>query len=459
MERAAFHTQGSGVRRSRAAVFLGCLAFLTLGSSCARKNDTKDEQPSKGKGFTPQWDDAVTVEAPKATGITAFSGDCSLAQNEDIFKILNECGIANISEKTKPTLQLTIPYTYTRVINAGVARAIVPLTGVLNLYSDLLQSTLDVGVEVRPGIQDQTSTDGCTFHTVGTETQAIKNRADFLTKAFRGAVVNKLEVVGANFDPKWRGIQCTVLGAVSLVNTRGGFRTEVEFDAPYVPNISPIASKTRYEKELGDFKIFRNLGAKVVKTNNPVLQVGKVYRGNIVIEKVPAIREVLLDPNSQRLDDSCESPPKPGTYTALQGDTAYRVTNHFGTDEETLALGFHLWTEYYIDHTQRNFSAVVANVGDDDLMYFVGKYTGGKAPSASVSFARDIQPLVAGSCGGSGCHLGGGRTSLPSSSYEAIQGEPRMASRIEDGSMPPGGLSAAQKALFRAWYSSGMPPN
>ena len=42
----------------------------------------------------------------------------------------------------------------------------------------------------------------------------------------------------------------------------------------------------------------------------------------------------------------------------------------------TLALGFHIWTEYYIDLKAHGFSAVIANVGDEDTMFFMGTYTG-----------------------------------------------------------------------------------
>ena len=448
--------------------------------ACAPKGDSGNGD-KKDASFKPNWSDNATLGGKQSAAGTTPSGggECSLAQNEDIFKILNECGIENISDKKKKTLALRIPYQYTRVINAGVARAIVPLTGVLNLDSDLLQSTLNVEVLVSEPdatgnarlIEEETSQDGCSFTTIGSETQAIKNRAVSLTKGFIGPVINELErgdfKVGANFHPKWRGIQCTILGAIRLTNKRGGYTTVVEFDTPYVPNISPIATKARYEKELGDFKVFRNIGAKVVATDNPVLKVGKTYVGNIVVEKVPERKDVIMNPSGQRRMNTCTESTAP-IYTTILGDTAYRVSNHFGTDEETLAIGFHLWTEYYIDHNQRNFSAVIANVGDDDLMNFIGKYTGSLKPnevpsggggagggenSASLSFARDIQPIV-NSC--AGCHGSGGRSPSVQSYNDARN--PSINAVIQNGSMPPScGLSDAQKRQFAAWVAAGYP--
>lgn len=444
-------------------------SFLLL-SACAPKGSGEGEKA--GPTFSPKWDDGAKVSSAttqQASG-QGGGGDCSLSENVDILKHLNKCGINSISDKKQKTLLLTIPYNYTRVINAGTTRAIVPLTGVLNLDSDLEQATLNVGVDVRDGIVEQTSENGCGFSDRSSETSAIRFRADFLTKAFRGPVVNKLIGVGQNFDSKWRGIQCTIIRASSLTNDRGGYHTEVNFmeskdDSPFVPNISPLATKDWYEKELGDFKIFRNLKAKVTKTNNPILQEGKIYVGNIVVEKVPPKRDVIKDPNKQRLSNDCNSGSRPVQYTTFQGDTAYRVTNHFGSDEETLALGFHLWTEYYIDHKAKTLSAVIANVGDDDLMLFEGTYTGdgssssdagGGSSSGAPSFALDIQPLINRSCGGGACHLGGSHP-LVLGSYDQIKGG-NVAARIANSSMPPGGgLSSGDKKLFADWVSAGHP--
>lgn len=440
-------------------------------SACAPKGSSEAEKA--GPTFNPKWDDSakVTSTSTQQASGQGGGGDCSLSENVDILKNLNKCGINSISDKKQKTLLLTIPYNYTRVINAGTTRAIVPLTGVLNLDSDLEQATLNVGVDVRPGIIEQSSENGCYFSDRGSETPAIKFRADSLTRTFRGPVVNKLIGVGENFDAQWRGIQCTIIRASGLTNDRGGYHTEVNFlaskdDTPFVPNISPLATKDWYEKELGNFKIFRNLKATVTKTNNPILQEGKVYVGNIVVEKVPPKRDVIMDPNGQRLSNDCESGPKPVQFTTFQGDTAYRVTNHFGSDEETLALGFHLWTEYYIDHKARALSAVIANVGDDDLMLFQGTYTGdgslrsesggGGSPSVAPSFARDIQPLISRSCGGGSCHLGGSHP-LRLDSYEQVKGG-NVAARIGNGSMPPGGgLPSGDKKLFADWVSAGHP--
>ncbi len=144
----------------------------------------------------------------------------------------------------------------------------------------------------------------------------------------------------------------------------------------------------------------------------------------------------------------------------MKGDSAYRVTNHFMSDEITLALGFHLWTEYYIDHGQRAFSGIITHVGDEQLRYFMGTYKGqSDKPTLVVSYTKDIKPLLTQHC--VSCHSSSSSTRADLTSYAAakIVGQ-ALVGRVLGGSMPPSGsLSTAHKQIFQAWSQTGFPEN
>jgi hypothetical protein len=79
------------------------------------------------------------------------------------------------------------------------------------------------------------------------------------------------------------------------------------------------------------------------------------------------------------------------------------------------------------------------------------------APTASVSYALQIAPLVQKSCS---CHVSLG-TAPPLNNYANTKANASASnSAIAAGTMPPGSpLSAADKALFQAWIAAGTPNN
>lgn len=324
-------------------------------SGCTQKGNDDSKESTSADATADSAFDASAVETfSQEAVITSGSADLDLEiqkpeQDEDLNQILPECGIDDLSDRTKRTFETVMKYKYVRIINSGVAVATVPLTSILDLSGTLALTTLDVGVEVG-------AVSGTSELAVVTDVTSINKRADELSSQFRGPATAFSVPRNSNFEKDYKGILCTITGADRMENKRGGYFTDSTFSPPFAPNISPIAIRKRYVNELGVFRFFKNISATVTTTDNPALIVGKVYKGSILVEKIPNVKETAV-----------------GT---IQGDTAYRVTNRFGSDAETLALGFHLWTEYYIDHGQKSFSAVIANVGDEDIMHFVGTYVG-----------------------------------------------------------------------------------
>jgi hypothetical protein len=416
---------------------------LTISSSwmsCTRK---KNDNPSKvvsepksaldiealnnlDKYAEPQTQEEV---AGATTGRTVDTGE----DTEDLNIVLPQCGIPDFADSNAKTFSTQMTETYTRVINAGFAVANVDITSTLDLHGTLLETTLDVNVS-------HANSNGTSVYGPLADVEPINQRALDLTRRFKGYVTNYTVPNNSNFAKDWKGIVCTIRASDHLVNTRDGFNTTVDFYPPVAPAISPIADAARYSKELGDFRFFKNIKAKVTTTNNPTLTVGKEYVGSILVEKIPNERMTHLG--------------------VFKGDVAYRVTNRFGSDAETLALGFHLWTEYYIDNGQRAFSGIITNVGDEELRYFAGVYKGpAGVPANNVTYTKDIKPLITENC--VSCHRPNNNPRLDLSTYAQVKAaaeQKGLIGRVLSGAMPPSGALANEpKKLFSAWSQAGFP--
>jgi mono/diheme cytochrome c family protein len=416
---------------------------LTISSSwmsCTRKkNDNASKVVSEPKSaldvdalnnldkyIEPQTQEEV---AGATTGRTVDTGE----DTEDLNIVLPQCGIPDFADSNAKTFSTQMTETYTRVINAGFAVANVDITSTLDLTGTLLETTLDVHVT-------HANSNGTSVYGTLTDVEPINQRALELTRKFKGYVTNYTVPNNSNFAKDWKGIVCTIRASDHLVNTRDGYNTTVDFYPPVAPAISPIADAARYSKELGDFRFFKNIKAKVTTTNNPVLTAGKEYTGSILVEKIPNERMTHLG--------------------VFKGDVAYRVTNRFGSDAETLALGFHLWTEYYIDNGQRAFSGIITNVGDEELRYFAGVYKGpAGVPANNVTYTKDIKPLITENC--VSCHRPNNSPRLDLSTYAQVKAaaeQKGLIGRVLSGAMPPSGALANEpKKLFSAWSQAGFP--
>lgn len=418
---------------------LAFMAVILLEISCsANKKEEKkaisaSEDSSIDVDALKKLDDYLTPITQEDTGPstsrTVDLGD----EEEDLDIVLPQCGIPDFADNNAKTFSTRMDETYTRVINAGFATALVDITSKLDLNGTLKETTLDVQVSYA-------NAQGTSELGAPLDVTSINQRAADLTRRFVGYVTNYTVANNSNFSKDWSGIVCTVRAADHLKNTRDGFLSEVSFYPPVAPAVSPIADAARYSKELGAFRFFNNIVATVTATNNPVLELNKKYAGSILIEKIPAERMTPIG--------------------LFKGDVAYRVTNRFGSNEETLALGFHLWTEYYIDHGQRAFSGIITDVGDDQLRFFAGIYKGKDGvPPINVSYARDIAPLIKDNC--SSCHRPNNAPRLDLSNYDQVKkaaSEKGLIGRVLSGSMPPSAaLANDPKKLFSSWSQAGFP--
>ncbi len=427
--------------RARILWSLWGLALVSALMACTRKKEQEGKPLASGSqsainadilNSLDQYQDPLTQEEAGTTSTRKVdTGD----ETEDLNIVLPQCGIPDFADSNAKTFTTSMNETYTRVINAGFAVAKVDITSILDLHGTLLETTLDVQVSHANSIG--TSVFGDLL-----DVEPINQRAMELTRKFRGAVTNYTTPNNSNFSKEWKGIVCTIRASNRLTNTRDGYNTTAKFYPSVAPAISPIADVARYQKELGEFRFFSNIQATVTATDNPVLILNKVYTGSIFVEKIPAERMTSIGP--------------------FKGDVAYRVTNRFGSDAETLALGFHLWTEYYIDNGQRAFSGIITNVGDDELRYFAGVYKGGAGvPAVNVSYNKDIKPLIEEHC--ISCHRPNNSPRVELGSFAAVKSastEKGLIGRVLSGAMPPSAaLANDPKKLFSAWSQAGFPEN
>ena len=407
------------------------------------------------------------LEADQAAGGSSIS---STGTDEDLKTVLSKCGIPDFSDFSAKTFNTVQAETYTRVIDAGFSQARLDLTSTLTLTGRLDQQTLDVAIT--HGAYQAFDVTKATLLDAKTGSFAkdlfennkpeyldlIKARSIELGQKFAGPVTAKT-IQGRTPAKAWKGIVCTIRASDEQLNLRSGYTTSSTYQPAFAPSISPIADKERYAKELGQFRYFPDIKVIITNTNHPVFTENPDYKeklakgepytltGSIFIEKIPPVRQI------PRRDAE-------GKPIIIKGDTAYRVTNRFGTNEETLALGFHLWTEYYIDHSQRSFSGFVTEVGDEQPRYFVGKYVG-VSTAPNVTYEKDIRPILTQYC--VSCHPGASKTDLRDYASVAAHKESVVGRVISSGagqaglgsdSMPPNGFAdkAEGERVRKAFY-------
>ena len=368
-------------------------------------------------------------------------------EEEDLNEVLSKCGIADFSDREAVTFEQEMYYDFVRTVEAGFFNIYVDMAATIKLINKLEGLTFIVTVDVGDiEIEGDANYD---------DIQPVLDQALGEAREFAGEVVGTAIPQNSNFTEEWKNLVCTIPGAKSLVTTRDGYETEVEFTPGIPPAISPIADAERYPKELKEVRFFPDIEAKIIRTNNPLLEEGQIIKGNITVE---------------RIEPSKTSPD--GTKS-VSAESAYRVTNYFGTREQTLAIGFHLWNEYYINHSTKRFAAVFADVGGPNLQYFVDENAasapvveegqGDNGGGSTVSFATDIKPIVDREC--SGCHNSAPRQ--PLSEYADITAggtAEDVVRRVQipggnGGTMPPASpLSSGDIEKFKKWEAGGYQP-
>lgn len=117
----------------------------------------------------------------------------------------------------------------------------------------------------------------------------------------------------------------------------------------------------------------------------------------------------------------------------------------------------------YIDYTEGTGETTAGGTATGTGGTATGTGTAGTAGTATgtpttPSYAGTAKAFLDKNCAKSGCHVAGATSPDLSTFASAKAGGPRSQIRIDANTMPPGGgLTAADKSLFKSWVDAGYP--
>ena len=275
---------------------------------------------SQAKDDTPQAD----TETAKDGGGQNLADPPSDAGDDEIAKLLDDCGATGVIDAPPEKVILEkhmIAIPFTRQVFTVTAT----LTGTLDIATNGIGTTMTdkISVGALTGL----------FHLFAGGTAAAQAAAVSGTIAMTSVPFK--EMADLSKYPQYQGIVCTVIPATQIVNKTGGKTTTVTFPTPVPSAISPRVIAARYATELSDKKVFDNLTATVVSSDNPVLKGKSNLTGSVTVEKV--------------------SPE----FFKITADAAFKVTSNFESPDVTNAIGLVPVLTYYMKN--RDVVAVVVD--------------------------------------------------------------------------------------------------
>lgn len=253
-----------------------------------------------------------------------------------ITKLINDCGGDSIVNAGPNETIFTAAMSALgfSVAQSGVT---VHLGGSLSISSTPAQTKMAVKINVA-------SISGLFSIFAGGEAnkQAAQNSG---TMTYTNVPFSALPQLGGEY-PEWKGMVCSVPAASELLSQMGGRSTTVKFDPPLPTSVQPIAAQSRIETEIGSTKVFSNIKATVVKTDNPLLAGISVVTGTVTITKV--------SPTATVKDDK-------GAIHTITADSAYQMTYDFKSPSVTFALGMTPSVTLYIKNSTHT---TIANTVD-----------------------------------------------------------------------------------------------
>ena len=175
-------------------------------------------------------------------------------------------------------------------------------------------------------------------------TPTCRAMLEWVRKAFKpassiDAVLEKFPSL--NTYSQYKGVLCTLVPATQVASNVGGHSTVTTFDPPLPASLSPRAVAARYQTELGTQKVFSNLSASIVNSNDPVLSGKSNITGTVTIQQVSATATL--------------------GGVNIAADVAYQITSNFESAAVTNALGIIPSVTYYISAAKKSILAVVAD--------------------------------------------------------------------------------------------------
>lgn len=260
---------------------------------------TTSDQSGDSQPAVPPTDTPATVPPPLDPAVAKLIDDCG---GEKVVK-------AGPNDTVFTAAMSALGFS---VAQSGVT---VHLGGSLSISSTPSQTKMAVNIKVA-------SISGLFSIFAGGEAnkQAAQNSG---TMTYTNVPFSTLPQLGGQY-PEWRGIVCSVPAASELVSQIGGKSTTVKFDPPLPTSVQPIAAQSRLDLEIGDQKVFSNIKATVVNSDNVQAKSLGTVIGKVTITKV--------SPTATVKDDK-------GVTHKIDADSAYHIVYDFQSPKVTHMLG------------------------------------------------------------------------------------------------------------------------
>lgn len=154
-------------------------------------------------------------------------------------------------------------------------------------------------------------------------------------------------------------------------------------------------------------------------------------------------------------------------WTAVSGATGYRIrykTAASSTWTSTTSGGNSRAISGLVAGTQYNFQVQTVCSADSSAYSAIASFTTATVSACgegTISFAAQVAPVIAASCAQPSCH-NAGSTKGPGAltNYNQVfNARNDIRREVFNGSMPPGGLSQADKQTIICWIDNGAPNN
>ena len=329
---------------TRFVVFLGLGLLTSLSLSCSeadeksRKKSKSDDADAELPSTKPEKDTAEKEEA-QAEGDEAEGEDDESESEGDpeakIKALLADCGASSIDNKNPD-----------KVIYEKELKGL-PVSKNLIVVNVTIESTLKIKVTGKETTQDSL----VTVKEISGPLQGLAKKMAEKQAADNSGLATLTNVPfdqysGLSKHSSWEGVVCTFVPVTKIVNERGGHETTVTFETPLPSSLSPKASASRYESEIGKSRIFDDIKATIEESDHPALKGKKSVTGTVTVKKVESEIEV---------DDG------EGGKKEIEADLAYEITYDFGSPEITYALGLAPKVTYFVSHKKKD---LVANIVD-----------------------------------------------------------------------------------------------
>jgi hypothetical protein len=150
---------------------------------------------------------------------------------------------------------------------------------------------------------------------------------------------------------------CGVYPVTKIVEQTGAHATTTNFSPALPYFLSPLMSKTRFNKDFPSAKTFSGLSVSVASTSNELIKSGQTASGSVTITPV--------SPETSFQDTE-------GRTVTVQAEYAYKIEFNFGNHETVNSFGLYKVATYYVKGGKFHVITVETGVEDAPVINYIG---------------------------------------------------------------------------------------